>query len=97
MKTIFSFSLHHVMPCLAVSILLSQCTLSGNDNDQSSTIQDNVLAIEVHETSARGHKLTLLEDSMVSDTLIDIYIDPTKRLQTITGFGGAFTESRPTC
>ena len=30
---------------------------------------------------------------MISDTLIDIYIDPTKRLQTITGFGGAFTES----
>lgn len=93
MKTIFSFSLYHVMPCLAVSILLSQCTLSGNDNDQSSTDQDNVLALEIYETSAQGHKLTLLEDSMVSDTLIDIYIDPTKRLQTITGFGGAFTES----
>ena len=25
--------------------------------------------------------------------VIDIYIDPEKRLQTITGFGGAFTES----
>ena len=34
-----------------------------------------------------------LEARAVADTLIDIYIDPEKRLQTITGFGGAFTES----
>lgn len=51
------------------------------------------LLIEVFETSAKGHKLTLLTDFRESKNTVTIRLDPDKKFQTITGFGGAFTES----
>ena len=93
MKTKFSFSLHHLIASIALGVVFPQCTLSGNDTEQTPSDEGDNLPIGVYETSAEGNSLTLLEPRAVADTLIDIYIDPEMRLQTITGFGGAFTES----
>ncbi|WP_091892609.1 glycoside hydrolase family 30 beta sandwich domain-containing protein [Polaribacter sp. KT25b] len=54
------------------------------------------LNVEVYETSASGNNLTKLEgfssDENQKET-IKVKLLPTKKRQTITGFGGAFTES----
>jgi glucosylceramidase len=51
------------------------------------------LKVEVYETSASGNKLTLVKDFTTSDSVSTIVLNPEKKYQTITGFGGAFTES----
>ncbi|WP_353778967.1 glycoside hydrolase family 30 beta sandwich domain-containing protein [Winogradskyella sp. 3972H.M.0a.05] len=51
------------------------------------------LNASVYETSASGNKLTLIETFEESDSTQHIKILPEKELQTISGFGGAFTES----
>ncbi|SDR87459.1 glucosylceramidase [Polaribacter sp. KT25b] len=69
--------------------LLSFMILSCQNN------QDK-LNVEVYETSASGNNLTKLEgfssDENQKET-IKVKLLPTKKRQTITGFGGAFTES----
>lgn len=55
--------------------------------------QKQVLEVEVFETSANGNKLTKITDFSTADSLQVITILPEKQYQTITGFGGAFTES----
>lgn len=52
-----------------------------------------VLEVEVFETSASGHKLTKITEFATSDSISGIHILPNQKFQTITGFGGAFTES----
>ncbi|PIA82337.1 glycosyl hydrolase family 30 [Gaetbulibacter sp. 4G1] len=54
---------------------------------------NNDLQIDVYETSAKGNKLTKLTDFVEADSLVTITLNPEQKLQTITGFGGAFTES----
>ena len=50
--------------------------------------------IEIYETSAKGNKLTKIDISKkLSQPTIAVTINPEKQFQTITGFGGAFTES----
>ncbi len=51
------------------------------------------LVLEVFETSASGNKLTKLNEFKTVDSALVIKINPNKKFQTITGFGGAFTES----
>jgi glucosylceramidase len=51
------------------------------------------LNVEVFETSASGHKLTKITEFTSGDTLIKITLNPEKKYQTITGFGGSFTEA----
>ena len=53
------------------------------------------LQLEVYETSASGNKLKKIDNYTVAskDILSKIILFPEKKLQTITGFGGAFTES----
>ena len=53
----------------------------------------NYSNIKVYETSADGNKLTPLENFVEHSSISTISIDPSKQYQTITGFGGAFTES----
>jgi len=55
--------------------------------------QEQQLKVEVYETSASGNKLTAIDASSTAVDLIPIVLSPEKELQTITGFGGAFTES----
>ena len=49
--------------------------------------------IEVYETSESGNKMTKRTDFVSQDKLSTIVLDASKEFQTITGFGGAFTES----
>ncbi len=55
--------------------------------------ENNKLMIDVYETSASGNKLTQITEFKKSDNATQIKLLPDKELQTITGFGGAFTES----
>ena len=51
------------------------------------------LNLAVVETSRSGHKLTPVTEFESSENASTITLDPGKTYQTITGFGGAFTES----
>ena len=54
---------------------------------------DKGLQVEVYETSIEGNKLTRVTDFPEAIELETIKIMPEEAYQTITGFGGAFTES----
>ena len=51
------------------------------------------LQVNVYETSASGNKLTEISKFRTSETASEIALFPDKTFQTITGFGGSFTES----
>lgn len=51
------------------------------------------LQIEVYETSASGYKLTKVTDFKSGESPSSVTILPEQTFQTITGFGGSFTES----
>ena len=53
----------------------------------------NQLKVDVYETSASGNKLTKLTEFKSSENPSEIILNPEKTYQTITGFGGSFTES----
>lgn len=62
----------------------------------STSCMQKPLEIEVYETSESGNKLTLLNDFKVTENASQITIDISKEYQTITGFGGSFTEASAT-
>lgn len=50
--------------------------------------------VQIFETASNGNKLKeMAESSSLSGTLLRISIDPEQKFQTITGFGGSFTEA----
>ena len=50
--------------------------------------------IEVYETSENGNQLERITEFTKDDLIsVDININPEEHFQTITGFGGSFTES----
>jgi glucosylceramidase len=51
------------------------------------------LDVEVHETSAQGHQLTRVSEFSRPAEAVQLAIDPGRTFQTITGFGGSFTEA----
>jgi glucosylceramidase len=51
------------------------------------------LSVEVFETSASGNKLTKLTDFTPIGDTVYIKLNPGKKYQTISGFGGSFTEA----
>jgi glucosylceramidase len=55
--------------------------------------QEKKPSVQIFETAANGHKLTNIQPSPVTANAIPIAIHPQKRYQTITGFGGSFTEA----
>ena len=57
------------------------------------TSKQNTMEITVYETSAAGKKLEEVKQFNVVDDPTVITIDTSKTLQSITGFGGSFTES----
>ncbi len=59
----------------------------------SMSCNSNQLEVEVYETSASGNKLTKISEFTPSKNPSEITINPDKKYQTITGFGGSFTES----
>lgn len=54
---------------------------------------DQPLEVTVYETSANGNNLVEVNTASIEETTDNITLFPEKELQTITGFGGAFTES----
>lgn len=65
---------------LTTVILMTGCQTKGLD-------------VEVYETAANGHKLERIDLFVSAEDMIDIQLKPEERFQTITGFGGSFTES----
>ena len=51
------------------------------------------LSVEVYETSVNGNKLTKISEFPTSKDAVTINLKPEEKFQSITGFGGAFTES----
>jgi glucosylceramidase len=54
---------------------------------------DQQLEVEVYETSANGNQLNKLETFTSAEHVSTINLVPSEKFQTITGFGGSFTES----
>ena len=55
--------------------------------------QSDTLETEVYETSASGNKLTKVDVLTTDEADLVVTINPEEKFQTITGFGGSFTES----
>ena len=70
---------------IIVLVLIITVMLSCNKEQE--------LEIEVYETSAKGNQLKQLTKFAKSEDALIIELNPAKEFQTITGFGGAFTES----
>jgi len=51
------------------------------------------LEIEVYETSESGNSLTKITEFSANENPVIININPEEKFQTITGFGGSFTEA----
>lgn len=51
------------------------------------------MTVEVYETSAQGNKLQKITGFSQSENPVIVNLLPEKKFQTMTGFGGAFTES----
>ncbi len=66
---------------LLVAVMLSACST------------DNKLNVEVYETSANGNQLKKVTEFAVGEKTYNIKLLPDEKFQTITGFGGSFTES----
>ncbi|NNT72858.1 glycoside hydrolase family 30 protein [Flavobacterium sp. IMCC34852] len=59
---------------------------------QSCKVTDK-LKVEVYETSAQGHSLKKITEFTQNDKPLIIKLNPEEKFQTITGFGGSFTEA----
>jgi glucosylceramidase len=68
--------------CLLLLIFMTSCVEKQKQ-----------LEIQVYETSESGNKLTLVTEFLPNENASEININPETIFQTITGFGGAFTES----
>ncbi len=51
------------------------------------------LEIQVYETSESGNSLTKIDDFSKTEKKVSINLNPDEKFQTITGFGGSFTEA----
>jgi len=71
---------------LTFSIILVTFIMGCNE-------QQNKLEVEVYETSANGNQLKKLTEFPSSNDAVSVRILPEEKFQTITGFGGSFTES----
>ncbi|WP_115462293.1 glycoside hydrolase family 30 protein [Winogradskyella aurantiaca] len=69
-----------------ISLVISLVIMSCNDSTQE-------LEIEVYETSAAGNKLTRVQPNTEQEPDLMLTLNTNKTYQTITGFGGAFTEA----
>ncbi|WP_395077314.1 glycoside hydrolase family 30 beta sandwich domain-containing protein [Flavobacterium sp.] len=68
-----------IYPILAMSIM--SCSVTKQ------------MKVQVYETSANGNSLKKMETFSEKESNIIISLNPEETFQTITGFGGAFTES----
>ncbi|WP_298532225.1 glycoside hydrolase family 30 protein [uncultured Algibacter sp.] len=71
---------------IMIMFLVSSC-------DKKKENKDNMVSFEVFETSRKGNKLSKVTSFQKTDSVVSITLKPQLTLQTITGFGGAFTEA----
>ncbi len=71
---------------LFLNIMLMAVLMSCNT-------QQNKLLVDVYETSANGNKFQKIIEFPTESDAVNIQLLPDNRYQTITGFGGSFTES----
>lgn len=69
-----------------ISFILPLIILFGGCNT-------NELEMEIYETSAEGHQLEKVSEFPTSEQRTNIQLLPSQKYQTITGFGGSFTEA----
>ncbi|PKQ63888.1 glycosyl hydrolase family 30 [Labilibaculum filiforme] len=69
-----------------IGILLSLVVMGCNT-------KQNSLPADVYETAANGNKLKHLTEFPVAENAVAIQLLPAEKYQTITGFGGSFTEA----
>lgn len=72
---------------LSFVIILTAAIFSGCSEESKE------LSMEVYETSASGNQLTRLSEFEAQSNESVVKVLPEKQFQTITGFGGSFTES----
>lgn len=73
----------HLFKLLIISMALSL----------NSCVSTKEMKVQVYETSANGNSLKKITDFSQNSNPITITLNPEEKFQTITGFGGAFTES----
>ena len=56
-------------------------------------LQQKGLIVDVYETSANGNKLEKLTEFPSGSDVVSVQLFPDQQYQTITGFGGSFTEA----
>ncbi len=78
-------SIYSLFKVLAIPFLMAFALISSKVS--------NDWEIEVYETSAQGNSLKKITDFSVSENPLVITLYPEEKFQTITGFGGSFTES----
>lgn len=69
-----------------ICILLTFGMLSCDEKQET-------LSFEVYETSASGNKLKQITEFPKGNEVVEIVVRPDEKFQTITGFGGSFTEA----
>ena len=57
------------------------------------TSKDKKLAVTIFETAENGSPLHQIMESPIADSVVGITLLPDQKFQTITGFGGSFTEA----
>ncbi|WP_340202433.1 glycoside hydrolase family 30 protein [Ascidiimonas sp. W6] len=55
--------------------------------------KNELLNVKVYETSSEGHKMTEITTFSGTDEIVEVKLLPQEEFQTITGFGGSFTEA----
>ena len=70
----------------SIVIILVLVMLSCNNKNEK-------LEVEVYETSASGNKFKKITEFTTVDDAVSLKLLPDEKFQTITGFGGSFTEA----
>ncbi|MFK8162020.1 MAG: glycoside hydrolase family 30 beta sandwich domain-containing protein [Lewinella sp.] len=78
---------------LTLFFLLTMMSCQSNSGDQPEESSQSPLALVVMETSAAGKKLETVSAFNIADAASSIELMPAETFQTITGFGGSFTEA----
>jgi glucosylceramidase len=75
---------------MKIQKFLNIAILFGMINIQA---QNKNCRVEVYETSATGNSLTKITNFSKTENQLSITLNPEQKFQTITGFGGSFTEA----
>ncbi len=79
---------------ILVAAMATTCKSPDNSADKQEGNQESpAMRLEVYETSAQGSQLKLLNEYAPAQDTVQITLSSDETFQTITGFGGAFTQA----